>query len=92
MGTLIESLKGSCVRKKPYKILLEAISDPLEENDGMPNNQSGAIDEKKFQGISMHGVTVSEKGCCFSIKTFAPFLLLLFISRPLWRKSEKIFV
>ena len=47
MGTLTESLKGCCVRKEPYKILLEAISDPPEENDGMSNNQSQATDEKK---------------------------------------------
>ena len=78
MGTLTESLKGCCVRKEPYKILLEAISDPPEENDGMSNNQSQATDEKKSQDISMHGVTVSEKGWCLSIKTFALSLLLPF--------------
>ena len=66
MGTLTESLKGCCVRKEPYKILVDPISDPPEENDGMPNNQSQETDEKKPQDISMHGVTVSEKGWCFS--------------------------
>ena len=76
MGTLIESLNVSCVRKEPYKILVEAISDPPEENDGMSNNQFQVIDEKMSQDISMHGVTVSEKGWCFSIKAFAPSLFL----------------
>ena len=76
MGTLIESLKVSCVRKEPYKILVEAISDPPEENDGMSNNQFQVIDEKMSQDISMHGVTVLEKGWCFSIKAFAPSLFL----------------
>ena len=65
MGTLTESLKGCCVQKEPYKFLLEAISDLSDQNDGMPNNQSQAIDEKNFEDISMHGVTISEKGWCF---------------------------
>ena len=56
MGTLTESLKGCCVRKEPYKILVE------EENDGIIHNQSQEIDEKKPQDISMHGVSISEKG------------------------------
>ena len=66
MGTLTESLKGCCVREEPYKILVDPISDSPEENDGVSNNQTHEIDEKKPQDISMHGVTVSEKGWCFS--------------------------
>ena len=61
MGTLTESLKGCCVRKEPYNILVDPVIDPPEENDEMPNNQSQEIDEKKPQDISMHGVTVSDK-------------------------------
>ena len=80
MGTLTESLKGCCIRKEPYKVLLDRISDLPEENDGVSNNQSQEIDEKNRQDISMHGVTVSEKGWCFSITTFAHHLSSLFIS------------
>ena len=93
MGTLTESLKGCCVRKEPYKFFLEAISDLSDPIDGMPNNQSQAIDEKNSEDISMHGVTVSEKGWCFSIKNFVPSLLFyLFPDLFMWRMSGKIFV
>ena len=62
MGTLTECLKGSCVRKNTYKILVEPTSDRLAENEVMSNNESQIVDEKKPHDISMHGVTVSEKG------------------------------
>ena len=78
MGTLTESLKGCCVRKDSYKILVDPISDPPEENDGISNNQSQEIDEKKPQDISMHGVTVSEKGWCFCYDLSAFFVFFIY--------------
>ena len=62
MGTLTECLKGSCVRKNTYKVLVEPISDRLVEDEMISNNESQSLDEKKPHDISMHGVTISEKG------------------------------
>ena len=87
MGTLTESLKDCCVRKEPYKILVDRISGLPEENDGVSNDQSQDIDGKNRQGISMHGVTVSEKGRRFCITNFAHHLSFLFIYWPFHTKN-----
>ena len=62
MGTLTECLKGSCLQKNTYKVLVEPANDRLAENETISNDESQNIDEKKPHDISMHGVTVSEKG------------------------------
>ena len=82
MGTLTESLKDCRVRKEPYKILVDRISGLPEENDGVSNDESQDIDGKNRQDISMHGVTVSEKGRRFCITNFAHYLSFLFIYWP----------
>ena len=65
IGTLTECLKGSCVRKESYKVLAESTIDLPEENAEVSINQSQVLDENKPQDISMHDVTVSEKGWWF---------------------------
>ena len=62
MGTLTDCVKDSCVQNHNYKVLVEPMDIRLGENEDITNNQSQVIDKKKPQVISMHNVTVSEKG------------------------------
>ena len=62
MGTLTDCVKDSCVQNHNYKVLVEPMDIRLGENEDITNNQSQGIDKKKPQVISMHNVTVSEKG------------------------------
>ena len=62
---------------------MEPINDLPEENGGVSINQSHVIDENKPPDISMHNVTVSEKGWWFVHSSILPHLLLsLFIFWP----------
>ena len=76
IGTLAEFLKSSCVRKESYKVLEEPIIDLPEENQGVSVNQSHVTEESKPQDISMHDVTVSEKGWRFFHFSTPPNLLV----------------
>ena len=57
---------------------MEPINDLPEENGGVSIDQSHVIDKNKPQDISMHDVTVSEKGWWFFHFSTPPHLCFLF--------------